>query len=380
MGAELSRKRRGKKTRTGMSESNLEDFTSKSMGDVVEKNIVKAISKYLGKTDEDFKTALDAFSTKPKTPKEAAAAVGDRRKYDEAAAKITPPKRVVAVEKGIGDIARKLTGQKPKQAPTPTPEKPPRFAGYASAGYPQMGSVDKQEVGEAGKFKIPVPPPVPINTARKLKRDKQLVNKENGYPPTKGERRDAKRTKAKKMKVTGAGAKNLQRIIGAKAEAAGGGVDKAAKGSNVEKSIVKAITKFLGKQAPGADPEAAKRAANRAQVAAGAGKPPPAPFVHTTPDPLTGKKPAKKPKPSWGSFDRPEGAQRGSSGQGGGMAAVSKKRDKQLIKAISTYLKEDTPKYNKKAVDSAIKRDKSIGKKEAKAIHGLLRGRQKSDS
>ena len=62
------------------------------------------------------------------------------------------------------------------------------------------------------------------------------------------------------------------------------------------------------------------------------------------------------------------------------MAAVSKKRDKQLIKAISTYLKEDTPKYNKKAVDSAIKRDKSIGKKEAKAIHGLLRGRQKSDS
>jgi hypothetical protein len=209
MGAELSRKRGGKKTRTGMSESQLEEFASKELdtsfiGDeVMEKNVIKSITKYLGKTDKDFKTALDAFSTKPKTSEEAAAhgypkglAPEERSKYDEAAARIKPPKRV--------------------------------------------------------------------------------ISKEDGYPPTKGERRDAKRTKAKKMKVTGAGTRNLQRIIGQKAEAAGS-VDK-------------------------------------------------------------------------------------------------------LIKSISTYLKEDTPKYNKKAVDTEIKRDKSIGKKEAKAIHGLLRGRQKSDS
>jgi putative cell wall-binding protein len=122
--------------------------------------------------------------------------------------------------------------------------------------------------------------------------------------------------------------------------------------------------------------------------------------------------------PSFAAIERPAGAQRRSAG-GGEMIAVSKKKpgkeedfkmpppgiltgakakeekiqrkidakkknqfskDKQLIKAISTYLKEDTPKYNKKAVDAAIKRDKNIGKKEAKAIHGLLRGRQKSDS
>ena len=32
-------------------------------------------------------------------------------------------------------------------------------------------------------------------------------------------------------------------------------------------------------------------------------------------------------------------------------------------------------KYNKKAVDKLIKRDKSISKKEAKLIHALLKGR-----
>jgi len=48
--------------------------------------------------DEDFKVALDAFSTKPKTPKEAAAEVEDRRKLEAAAAKITPPKRVISKE------------------------------------------------------------------------------------------------------------------------------------------------------------------------------------------------------------------------------------------------------------------------------------------
>ena len=91
-------------------------------------------------------------------------------------------------------------------------------------------------------------------------------------------------------------------------------------------------------------------------------------------------------KPSWSAVERPEGAQRTSVGGGGSMVAFGKKKagavvpEQSLIKAISTYLKEDTPKYNKKAVEAAIKRDKSIGKKEAKAIHGLLRGRQKSDS
>ena len=48
--------------------------------------------------DEDFKVALDAFSTKPKTPKEAAAEVEDRKKLEAAAAKITPPKRVISKE------------------------------------------------------------------------------------------------------------------------------------------------------------------------------------------------------------------------------------------------------------------------------------------
>ena len=32
-------------------------------------------------------------------------------------------------------------------------------------------------------------------------------------------------------------------------------------------------------------------------------------------------------------------------------------------------------KYNKKAVDKLIKRDKSISKKEVKLIHALLKGR-----
>ena len=211
MGAELSRKRRGKKTRTGMSESQLEDFASKELDDsftgdeVMEKNAIKSITKYLGKTDKDFKTALDAFSTKPKTSAEAAAhgypkglAPEERSKYDEAAAKITPPKRVVAVEKGIGDIARKLTGQKPKQAATSTPRSldaisrdPKTQEAFSTAGKMTqgMGSVDKQE---------------------------------DGYPPTKGERREAKRAKAKKMKVTGHGTKNLERIIGVKAAKARG--------------------------------------------------------------------------------------------------------------------------------------------------------------
>ena len=272
MGAELSRKRGGKKTRTSMSESQLEEFASKELDtsfiedEVMEKNVIKGITKYLGK-------------------------------------------------------------------------------------------------------------------------------QENGYPPTKGERREAKRTKAKKMKVTGAGAKISQRIIGEKAAAAGGAMGKmdnsSIKGNKVEKNIIKAIEKFLGKQTSehtAADPEAAKRAASRARQEAGVGKPMPAPYVSTTPDPLTGKKPPKKPKPSWSAVERPEGAQRTSVGGGGSMVAFGKKKagavvpEQSLIKAISTYLKEDTPKYNKKAVESAIKRDKSIGKKEAKAIHGLLRGRQKSDS
>lgn len=155
MGAELSRKRRGKKTRTGMSEAQLEDFASKELDDsfigdeVMEKQAIKSITKYLGKTDKDFKTALDAFSTKPKTSAEAAAhgypkglAPEERGKYDEAAAKITPPKRV--------------------------------------------------------------------------------ISKEDGYPPTRGERRDKKRAAAKKMKVTGHGTKNLERIIGVKAAKARG--------------------------------------------------------------------------------------------------------------------------------------------------------------
>jgi hypothetical protein len=196
--------------------------------------------------------------------------------------------------------------------------------------------------------------------------------KEDGYPPTKGERRDAKRAKAKKMKVIGAGTKNLQRIIGRKAKAASG-MDK------------------QSSEATAADPEAAKRAASRARQKAGVGEEYPAPY-------------GKDPKPSFAAIERPEGTRRTSAGQGGAMVAFGKKSEKpatprvkpatprvkpvtprvksekQLVKAISTYLKEDTPKYNKKAVDTAIKRDKSIGKKEAKAIHGLLRGRQKSDS
>ena len=202
MGAELSRKRGGKKTRTGMSESQLEEFASKELdtsfiGDeVMEKNVIKSITKYLGKNGNGTTN-------------------GDG---------VSGPSIAVQVPKGR---AGTRLGRVRRNGSEPGPGDPP-------------------------------------------------IAKETDYPPTKGERRDVKRTKAKKMKVTGAGTRNLQRIIGQKAEAAGS-VDK-------------------------------------------------------------------------------------------------------LIKSISTYLKEDTPKYNKKAVDTEIKRDKSIGKKEAKAIHGLLRGRQKSDS
>ena len=119
MGAELSRKRGGKKTRTSMSESQLEEFASKELdtsfiGDeAMEKNVIKSITKYLGK-------------------------------------------------------------------------------------------------------------------------------QENGFPPTKGERREAKRVKAKKMKVTGAGAKISQRIIGEKAAAAGG----------VDKQLIKAISAYLKEDTP----------------------------------------------------------------------------------------------------------------------------------
>jgi len=129
MGADLSRKRSGKKTRTGMSESQLEDFASNSVGDVMGKSLIKAITKYLRKQEDD-------------------------------------------------------------------------------------------------------------------------------YPPTKGERRERKRLKTRRMGMSGAGVKDTQQIIGRKAK----GLDK----QNVS-------------EATAADPEAAKRALNRQRVAATQSRPMPDP-------------------------------------------------------------------------------------------------------
>ena len=200
MGAELSRKRSGKKTRTGMSEAQLEDFASKSVGDVMGKSLIKAITKYLRKqeTDADIqRRSLDAFSTQPLTPKEAAGRVDARRELERR--QPSPPKRVVS-------------------------------------------SVAKQE---------------------------------DDYPPTKGERREAKRTKTKKMKVTGAGVKDLQQIIGRKG-------------------------KGLGKQnvseATAADPEASKRALNRQRVAATQSRPMPDPST-SSPAVVPGQERHSRPLP-----------------------------------------------------------------------------------
>jgi len=148
MGADLSRKRSGKKTRTGMSESQLKDFASKSVGDIMEKSVVRVIDKYLRK-------------------------------------------------------------------------------------------------------------------------------QEDNYPPTKGERREGKRLKARQMKTTGASVKDLQQIIGRK----GKGLDK----QNVSEATV-------------VDPEASKRSLNRQRVAATQSKPMPDPST-SSPSVVPGQERHSRPLP-----------------------------------------------------------------------------------
>ena len=155
MGAELSRKRRGKKTRTGMSEAQLEDFASKELdtsfiGDeVMEKNVIKSITKYLGKDGESQQDLKDALQRRMKPMPDTGIRIGPAGEETNIYA--------------AGIRAKKQMGK--------------------------PSGVNKQE---------------------------------NGFPPTKGERRDKKRAAARKMKVTGHGAKNLERIIGVKAAKARG--------------------------------------------------------------------------------------------------------------------------------------------------------------
>jgi len=75
----------------------INDFLSTGLEKSKKQTVIEAFAAFV-KDGEDSKTALDAFSTKPKTPKEAAGIVEERRKFE---AGNVPPKQVVSKEKQL---------------------------------------------------------------------------------------------------------------------------------------------------------------------------------------------------------------------------------------------------------------------------------------